>query len=140
MIFTQVRCNNEGDGKRVASSNYISNGAEEDVAQSYHITLIKDGEVEEKHTEDAFVELEECFKSTKLKEVNLGYSEDLRPIYTSVSLTPKEEETYITLFYEFKYVFAWSYKEMLRLDPKVVVHHLSIKKGTVPIKQDQRRF
>ncbi|KAL0333046.1 UNVERIFIED_CONTAM: Transposon Tf2-11 polyprotein [Sesamum calycinum] len=72
MIFTQVRCNNEGDGKRVASSNYISNGAEEDVAQSYHITLIKDGEVEEKYTEDAFVELEECFKSTELKEVNLG--------------------------------------------------------------------
>jgi len=37
-------------------------------------------------------------------------------------------------------VFAWSYKEMPGLDPKVVVHRLSIKKGVSPKKQPQRRF
>ncbi|KAL0300029.1 UNVERIFIED_CONTAM: Retrovirus-related Pol polyprotein from transposon.6 [Sesamum calycinum] len=37
-------------------------------------------------------------------------------------------------------VFAWSYKEMPGLDPKVVVHHLSVKKGARPVKQGQRRF
>ncbi|KAL0298654.1 UNVERIFIED_CONTAM: Transposon Tf2-12 polyprotein [Sesamum radiatum] len=39
-----------------------------------------------------------------------------------------------------KDVFAWSYKEMPGLDPKVVVHHLSVKKGARPVKQGQRRF
>ncbi|TYK09810.1 ty3-gypsy retrotransposon protein [Cucumis melo var. makuwa] len=37
-------------------------------------------------------------------------------------------------------IFAWSYKEMPRLDPKVVVHHLAIKLGYRSIKQVQRRF
>ncbi|XP_070022327.1 uncharacterized protein [Nicotiana sylvestris] len=37
-------------------------------------------------------------------------------------------------------VFAWSYKEMPGLDPKVVVHHLVVKNGTHPVKQAQRHF
>jgi len=28
-------------------------------------------------------------------------------------------------------VFSWNYKEMLGLDPKVAVHHLSIKRGAL---------
>ncbi|KAL0440413.1 UNVERIFIED_CONTAM: hypothetical protein Slati_2524300 [Sesamum latifolium] len=71
MIFTQVQYDDDDDRKSVATSNYISNGAEEDIAQSYHITLIEDGEVEEEDTEDVPVELEEGVKATvdKLKEV-----------------------------------------------------------------------
>ncbi|KAL0300166.1 UNVERIFIED_CONTAM: hypothetical protein Scaly_2567400 [Sesamum calycinum] len=128
--------------KSVASSNYISNGAEEDIAQTYHITLIEDGEVEEEDAEDALVELEEGIKATidELKEVNLRDIEDPRPIYISVSLTQEEEGTYIALLHEFKVVFVWSYKKMPGLDPKVVVHHLSVKKRTRLAKQGQRRF
>ncbi|KAL0416600.1 UNVERIFIED_CONTAM: Transposon Tf2-12 polyprotein [Sesamum latifolium] len=44
------------------------------------------------------------------------------------------------LLHEFKDVFAWSYKEIPGLDPKVAVHHLSVKKGARPVKQGQRRF
>ncbi|KAL0368109.1 UNVERIFIED_CONTAM: Retrovirus-related Pol polyprotein from transposon.6 [Sesamum calycinum] len=111
------------------------------ILQTYHITLIEDGEVEEEDAEDAPVELEEGIKITidELKEVNLGNIEDPRPIYISASLT-QEEETYITFLHEFKDVFAWSYNEILGLDPKVVVHHLSVKKGAHPVKQGQRRF
>ncbi|KAL0435060.1 UNVERIFIED_CONTAM: hypothetical protein Sradi_0213900 [Sesamum radiatum] len=114
----------------VASSNYISNGAEEDIVQTYHVTLIEEGEIEEEDAEDAPVELEEGVKATvdELKEVNLGNTEDPWPIYTSASLTQKEEEAYIELLPEFKDVFAWSYKEMPGLDPKVAVHHLSVQK------------
>ncbi|KAL0445387.1 UNVERIFIED_CONTAM: hypothetical protein Slati_2261400 [Sesamum latifolium] len=97
MVFTQAQSDDEDDRKSVASSNYISNGAEEDFAQIYHITLIEDGEIKEEDAEDAPVELEED-------------------------------------------VFAWSYKKIPGLDPKVVVHHLSVKKGAHPVKQGQRRF
>ncbi|KAK4388597.1 hypothetical protein Sango_2466300 [Sesamum angolense] len=114
MIFTQLQYDDEDDKKIVASSNYISNGAKEDIAQIYHITLIEDGEVEEEDTEDAAVELEEGIKTTidELKEVNLGNIEDPRPIYIRNA----------------------------RLDPKVALHHLSVKKGGRLVKQDQHRF
>ncbi|KAL0406230.1 UNVERIFIED_CONTAM: hypothetical protein Slati_3936900 [Sesamum latifolium] len=142
MIFTQVQSDDEDDRKSVASSNYINNSTEEDFAQIYHVTLIEDGEIEEEDAEDAPVELEEGVKATvdELREVNLGNTEDPRPIYTSASLTQEEEEAYIMLLHEFKDVFAWSYKKMPGLDPKVAVHHLSVRKGARPVKQGQRRF
>ncbi|KAL0350075.1 UNVERIFIED_CONTAM: hypothetical protein Sradi_4156700 [Sesamum radiatum] len=142
VIFTQVQSNDKDDKESVASSNYISNGPEEDIAQIYHITLIEDGEVEEEDAEDAPAKLEEGIKATidELKEVNLGNIEKPRPIYISASLTQEEEETYIALLHEFKDVYARSYKEIPGLDPKVAVHHLSVKKRARPVKQGQRRF
>ncbi|KAK4406576.1 hypothetical protein Sango_0664100 [Sesamum angolense] len=47
MIFTRVQSDDEDDKESVASSNYICNGAENDIAQTYHITLIEDSEEEE---------------------------------------------------------------------------------------------
>ncbi|KAL0295618.1 UNVERIFIED_CONTAM: Transposon Tf2-12 polyprotein [Sesamum angustifolium] len=142
VIFTQVQSDDEDDKESVASSNYISNSVEENIAQTYHITLIEDSEVEEEDAEDAPAELEEGTKATidELKEVNLGDIENPRPIYISASLTHGEEGTYIALLNEFKDVFAWSYKEMSGLDQKVAVHHLLVKIGARPIKQGQRRF
>ncbi|KAL0342544.1 UNVERIFIED_CONTAM: hypothetical protein Scaly_1917000 [Sesamum calycinum] len=114
VIFTKLQSDDEDNKKSVASSNYISNGAEEDIAQTYDITLIEDGEVEEEDAEDAPTELEEGIKATidQLKEVNLCKIQNPRPIYISASLTQEEEGTYIALFDEFKDVFTWSYKEM----------------------------
>ncbi|KAL0307408.1 UNVERIFIED_CONTAM: Transposon Tf2-12 polyprotein [Sesamum angustifolium] len=137
-----IQSDDEDDKESVASSNYISNSVKENIVQTYHITLIEDGEVEEEDAEDAPAELEEGIKATidELKEVNLGDIENPRPIYISASLTHGEEGTYVALLHEFKDVFAWSYKEMPGLDQKVAVHHLSVKKGARPIKQGQRRF
>ena len=72
--------------------------------------------------------------------MNLGTNEEPHPIYASSSLTPKEEKQYLELLSEYKDVFAWSYKEMSGLDPKVVVYCLSVKKNISPKKQPQRRF
>ncbi|KAL0327107.1 UNVERIFIED_CONTAM: Pro-Pol polyprotein [Sesamum angustifolium] len=104
VIFTLVQSDDEDDKESVASSNYISNSVEENIAQTYHITLIEEGEVEEEDAEDAPAELEEGIKATidELKEVNLGDIENPRPIYISASLTHGEEGTYIALLYEFK--------------------------------------
>ncbi|KAL0336632.1 UNVERIFIED_CONTAM: hypothetical protein Sradi_4875100 [Sesamum radiatum] len=148
-------CNNQNTRKNDSSTlepealksltlplTQINMNVEENIAQTYHITLIEDGEVEEEDAEDAPAELEEGTKANidELKEVNLGDIENPRPIYISALLTHGEEGTYIALLNEFKDVFAWSYKEMPGLDPKVAVHHLSVKKGARPVKQGQRRF
>ncbi|XP_071932994.1 uncharacterized protein [Coffea arabica] len=116
---------------------------EESVASCNHITIIDgDSPEEEDDAEDAPPELEEGVKATvdDLKEINLGTSEDPRPIYISASLSPDEEKAYIELLREYQDVFAWTYKEMPGLDPKVAVHHLAVKKGVRPVKQAQRRF
>ncbi|KAL0303484.1 UNVERIFIED_CONTAM: hypothetical protein Sradi_6216500 [Sesamum radiatum] len=48
MIFTQVQSDDEDDRETVASSNYISNGAEEDIVQTYHVTLIEEVRLKKK--------------------------------------------------------------------------------------------
>nr|XP_027100429.1 uncharacterized protein LOC113719420 [Coffea arabica] len=116
---------------------------EESIASCNHITLIDgDSPEEEEDVEDAPLELEEGVKVTvdDLKEINLGTSEDPRPIYISALLNLDEEKAYIERFREYQDIFAWTYKEMPGLDPKVAVHHLVVKKRVRPVKQAQRRF
>ncbi|GAA0160173.1 hypothetical protein LIER_16787 [Lithospermum erythrorhizon] len=47
---------------------------------------------------------------------------------------------YVAFLKEFRDVFAWTYKEMPGLDPKVTVHHLTVKENINLVKQAQRRF
>ena len=55
-------------------------------------------------------------------------------------LSPSEEKSYFELLLDYKDIFAWSYKKMSGLDPKVAVHQLMVKHGVRLIKQAQRRF
>jgi len=116
---------------------------EEEVISSNHITIHECDDL------DSGIELAETPKTFEdgdqatvddLKELNLGTNEEPRPIYVSSSLTPEEEKQYMELLSEYKDVFAWSYKEIPRLDRKVAVRRLSIKRGISPKKQPQRHF
>ena len=76
----------------------------------------------------------------ELKELNLGTADKPRPIFISALLTPAEEKEYLELLTEYKDVFAWTYKEMPGLDPRVAVHRLAIKQEACPVKQARSRF
>ncbi len=76
----------------------------------------------------------------ELKEWNLGTVDEPRPIFISALLTPMEEKEYLELLTEYKDVFAWTYKEMPSLDPRVAVDRLAIEQETRPVKQAQCRF
>jgi hypothetical protein len=52
-------------------------------------------------------------KQGVMENINLG-----------TNCTPDEVVSYTTLFKEFCDVFAWSYKEMPRIDPSIVVHEI----------------
>ncbi|XP_070007594.1 uncharacterized protein [Nicotiana sylvestris] len=123
-------------------SSMEDNAELDDVSPCYHISFNDGDPQEDKDAKDAPPELEEGVKITvdALKEVILGTDEEPRPTYLSVLLEANEEITYIELLKEFRNVFAWSYKEMPGLDPKVALHHLVIKNGALPVKQAQRRF
>ncbi|KAL4596793.1 hypothetical protein ACB092_12G188800, partial [Castanea dentata] len=78
----------------------------------------------EDDAEDAPPTFEEGVQATvdELKEVNIGATEDHRPVFINANLSLEEEDAYVELLKEYRDVFAWTYKEMPGLDPKVVVH------------------
>ncbi|KAM2028577.1 hypothetical protein ACFX16_040186 [Malus domestica] len=73
-----------------------------------------------------------------LKELNLGTSKELKPIFVSALLSTDEVDEHYQLFLEYKDFFAWTCKEMPVLDLTIVVHRLAFKPRTQPIKQTQR--
>ncbi|XP_070039291.1 uncharacterized protein [Nicotiana tomentosiformis] len=99
----------------------------EDVLPCYHISFNDGNPQEDEDAKDALPELEEGMKNQ-------------RPTYLSALLAINEESTYIELLKKFKDVFAWSYKEMPGLDPKVAIHHLAIKNGTRLVKYEAMSF
>jgi hypothetical protein len=74
----------------------------------------------------------------ELTEINLGTEEDPRPTFISASLPEEVADRLKTFLKSYMYYFAWSYKEMPRLDPNVAVHYLKIDPTFKPIKQAPR--
>jgi len=58
----------------------------------------------------------------ELWEINLGTTDDLRPIFMSATLNDEEVAQYEQLLQEYKDVFAWGYQDMSDLDPNGNVH------------------
>nr|GMD82530.1 uncharacterized protein LOC109154689 [Ipomoea batatas] len=129
--------------------NEESVGSSDDVAppqgeeaSSFHITLCDEIPIEGEDAEEAPHELEEGVRAAidELKVVDLGTPENPRPIFISTLLSNEDEKIYVELLKEYIDVFAWTYKEMPGLDPKVAVHRLAVKKTCRLVKQAQRRF
>ena len=53
--------------------------------------------------------------------IKLGVIEN---IHVGFTCSPKEIQVYTSPFREFRDVFAWSYEEMPRIDPSIVVHEI----------------
>ena len=122
----------------IVITKQLDEGCPKDVEESlthisYHVIVEVDSNLES--LEDEPGEALQAFQDggqanvDELKELNLGTNENPRPIYVSMFLSPSEEKSYFELLLGYKDVFAWSYKEMPGLDPKVVVHQLMAKHG-----------
>ena len=128
------------------SQSLIHNEQIEEVSSSFHITIkedtLSDAEATNEEVDEAPPALEDGVQATvdELKEINLGTTEEPRPTFISVLLTPEGEEGYLKLLVEYKDVFAWTYKEMPGLNPNIALHHLAVKKGVCLVKHAQRRF
>ncbi|KAL0332959.1 UNVERIFIED_CONTAM: Transposon Tf2-11 polyprotein [Sesamum calycinum] len=107
VIFTQVQSDDEDDKESVASFNYISNSIEENIAQTYHITLIEDSEVEEEYVEDAPAKLEEG-EVNKLIEVSF-IQEVKYPMWISSIVPVRKKNGQIRVCVDFRDLNnAWS--------------------------------
>jgi len=59
--------------------------------------------------------------------INLGTEEDKKEVKIGTTLSVQERQQLVDLLKKYSDVFAWSYQDMPRLDPEIVVHKLPIK-------------
>lgn len=125
----------------------LSVKAKDDIGCSYEIpkdsyaSMIteQEGELEDPFMPD---ELKEEKQPTidDLVEINLGTMDDPRPTFVSAALSAEEQESYRSFLMEYRDCFAWTYKEMPGLDPRVATHKLAIDPQFRPVKQPPRRL
>jgi len=65
--------------------------------------------------------------------------ETVENVHIRASCSPDEIVTYTSLFKEFHDVFAWSYEEMLVIDPDIVIHEIKTYPDAKPVRQCLRR-
>lgn len=56
-------------------------------------------------------------------------------IFVGADCSLEEIQIYIDLFKEFCDVFAWSYKEMPGIDPRIVEHEITTYRDAKPVRQ-----
>jgi len=76
----------------------------------------------------------------EIEMVNLEDEGEEKNVKIGAGLTKEMKLQLYTLLKEFKDIFAWSYKDMLGLDPENVQHRLPLKLECHPIKQRLRRM
>jgi hypothetical protein len=59
-------------------------------------------------------------------------------VFVGADCSPEEVQIYMDLFKEFRDVFAWSYEEMLGIDPKIVEHEIITYPDAKPVRQKLR--
>ena len=75
-----------------------------------------------------------------LETFNLGNDENSHLTKLSSTLNEQEKRDFKELFTKFQEVFAWSYEDMLDIDPKIAQHRLDTHSYIVPIKQKLRHM
>ena len=71
----------------------------------------------------------------EIQFVNLGADDEPKMVQIGNTLTSSEKDELVTLLKEFKEIFAWSYKDMLRIDANIVQHCILTNPAMKPVKQ-----
>ena len=82
--------------------------------------------------------LEPIKKETQ--SISLRIDNEPKMVQIGNTLTSSENDTLVTLLKEFKEVFAWSYKDMPRIDIDIVQHCIPTNSTMKPVKQKLRRM
>ena len=136
-------------GKRFcnASSNVLfnifnkmnSNLAYFDVSHNIEILHLNDSNEFENEINKQLKKKIEPMEST-IEPINLGNNENPHLIKINSTLNKKERKDLQELLTEFQEVFAWSYENIPRIDPKIAQHHIDTYDQMVFIKQKLRRM
>lgn len=72
--------------------------------------------------------------------VNIGTSKDTKILHYVASLSNKERKEFMEIFKQRQINFAWSYADMLGINPDLIMHHLNMDLKAKPIKQKIRKM
>ena len=75
-----------------------------------------------------------------LETVDLGTADQPRELRIGTTLSTDERDSLLRLLRSYLDVFAWSYEDMLGLDPSIVQHHLPLVPHARSVKQKLRRL
>ena len=67
-----------------------------------------------------------------------GNPDVVKNINIGANCSPEEIAIYTSLFKEFHNFFAWSYEDMLGIDPSIVKHEIRTYPDTKPVQQNLR--
>lgn len=70
----------------------------------------------------------------------MGTLETPHKIHLASLLTLEEQPKFVEFFQKCQINFAWSYADILGLDPDLVMHHLTVAEGDKLVKQKLRKM
>ena len=106
---------------------------------SHNILLLNDSNEFENEINKQWEKEIEPMEPT-FETLNLGNDENPRLIKIDSTLNETERKDLKELFTEFQEVFAWSYVNMLGIDPEIAQHHIDTHAHMVPVKQKLRHM
>ena len=78
--------------------------------------------------------------SLQFKLINLGTKVEPKYVNLGKSCSPGERSKFISLFEQYKDVFAWTYEDLKTYDTKIIQHVIPIKVGINPCQQPLRKM
>ena len=76
---------------------------------------------------------------TQMNLIDISAKPDtIKHVHVGQNYSADEFEAYKALFKEFCDIFSWSYEEMSRIDPSIVVHEIKTYPMAKPIRQNLR--
>jgi hypothetical protein len=73
-------------------------------------------------------------------DMNIGEEGENRNIQISKHLSHQERRAWQRFFTKHVSIFAWSYKDLKGVPPKICEHHIHLEEGAKPVRQKQRRL
>ena len=97
-----------------------------------------------------FYDFQEKFKKTvncktnnssmSYEVIDLGTKENPQNVNLGSDCTNEERVSFIRLFKEFKYIFAWTYDDLKTFDPNIMQHTIPIDPNIKPFQQKLRKI
>ena len=78
--------------------------------------------------------------SMKYERVNLGTEDEPKYVNLGKCSSPGERSKFISLFQQYKDVFAWNYEYIKTYDTRIIQHVIPIKAGVKPFQQPLRKM
>ena len=135
----KIFCNTSSNVLFNISNKMKSNLAYFDVSYNIEILHLNDLNEFENEINKQLEKKTEPMERT-LETIKLGNDENPRLIEIGSTLNEKERKYLQELLMEFQEVFAWSYEDMLGIDPEIAQHHIDTHDHMVPVKQKLRRM